>query len=103
MDEEASYIIVQYSSSCVWVTAVDAVYSHSGTVVPACPADTSEDEICAAENYVARGIKTKTSAQYGTMLYSISSANSTIKTKWYKKYEITAYAIVQHYRRELHE
>jgi hypothetical protein len=71
--------------------------------VSACPADTSEDEICAAENCVTRGIKTKTSAQYGTMLDDISSANSTIKTKLYKKDEITAYAIVQHYRRELHE
>jgi hypothetical protein len=49
--------------------------------VPTCPTDTSEDEIYAAENYVARGIKTKTSAQYDTMLDDISSANSTIKTK----------------------
>jgi hypothetical protein len=46
----------------VRAVAVGVVCSRSGAVVPAGPADASEGEIHAAENYVAGEIEPKTSA-----------------------------------------
>jgi hypothetical protein len=72
------YAIVQYSFSCVWVVPVGVACSHSGVAVPTGPADVSEDEIRATENYVIE----KNWTQYfgsDTMLDDTSSHQSNHK------------------------
>jgi hypothetical protein len=93
-DEMTFYAIVQYSPSCVCVTAVGAACSRSGAAVPAGSVDASEGGIRVAKNCAAMRNWTQDLGS-NTMLEDTSSVSPTIKPRWYRRGEGTSYTIVQ--------